>query len=381
MKDLKFTFTFILISLLISCQDSTGKSEMEEKEDPTEQVDTNFYKGADLSYINEMEDCGAIYYNQDGTAEDPYAIFSKAGCDLVRVRLWHNPDWTAYSNFEDVKKTIRRSKQLGMGILLDFHYSDDWADPQKQHIPKEWVSVGDNLPILGDSLYNYTYHTLNALHNEGLTPEFVQVGNEINIELLQLEGRDYEKINWQRNAFLINKGLTAIRDFSSEHEVQIKSMLHIAQPENAEWWFREASDAGISDFDWIGISYYSKWSDVPMDDVGSAISGLIATYKKPLMVVETSYPYTMENKDAANNILGEDSLIPGYPATKEGQHQYLVDLDKLIREAGGQVLIYWEPAGVSTGCSTRWGVASHWDNATLFDHENKVIQGMSYFND
>lgn len=98
------------------------------------------------------------------------------------------------------------------------------------------------------------------------------------------------------------------------------------------------------------------------------------------MIVETAYPYTMENGDQANNILGTDALIPGYPASKEGQLNYLLDLEKVVKSAGGQGLIYWEPAWISTSCSTRWGVGSHWDNATLFDQEGNPTMGMSFFN-
>ena len=366
-----------LLMAFLACNDNAPKPDIEEE--PMETIDTLFYKGGDLSYVNEMEDCGAAYYNGEGLEKDPYSIFSNAGCDLVRVRLWHNPDWTAYSNYRDVEKTIQRSKELGMKVLLDFHYSDEWADPQKQYVPAAWESVVDQLPTLGDSIYNYTYATLEKLINKGLTPEFVQVGNEINIEILQPVDQEVGRINWQRNAFLINKGLQAVRDIASGRNVEIRSMLHIAQPENAMWWFREAQDNGVTDFDWIGISYYSKWSDVSMGNLEASISNLIATYGKPLMVVETSYPFTMENKDAANNILGEDSLVPGYPATEEGQYQYLKDLDEIIRNGGGQGLIYWEPAWVSTGCSTRWGVGSHWDNATMFSHDNKALKSMDYF--
>jgi arabinogalactan endo-1,4-beta-galactosidase len=98
----------------------------------------NFYLGADLSYVNEMEDCGAVYKNSSNQEADVFDIFETAGANLVRVRLWHNPTWTNYSNLEDVKKTIRRAKDNNMAVLLDFHYSDTWADPSKQEIPLAW---------------------------------------------------------------------------------------------------------------------------------------------------------------------------------------------------------------------------------------------------
>src|SRR5690606_28425873 len=127
-----------------------------------------------------------------------------AGTNLVRVRLWHNADWTEYSDFEDVKKTISRAKAEGMNVLLDFHYSDDWADPERQEIPAAWVDQIDNTEALGDLLYDYTYKTLDDLSKENLLPEFVQVGNETNGMILQ-QGELVWPIDWERNSSLLNK--------------------------------------------------------------------------------------------------------------------------------------------------------------------------------
>ena len=99
------------------------------------------------------------------------------------------------------------------------------------------------------------------------------------------------------------------------------------------------------------------------------------------MVVETAYPFTLENADSANNILGEDALISGFPANVEGQYQYLLYLKNQIRTAGGQGLIYWEPAWVSTNCKTLWGTGSHWDNATLFDFNHKALKSLLFMDD
>lgn len=149
-----------------------------------------FYFGSDLSYVNEMENCGAIY-KEDGQAKDPYAIFADHGNNLVRLRLWHTPSWydqlnggQRYSDLADVRKSIQRAKAQGMKVLLDFHLSDNWADPAKQVVPKAWSNVVDNLPVLKDSLYRYLYQTLTELHTEGLLPEMVQIGNETNKGIL-----------------------------------------------------------------------------------------------------------------------------------------------------------------------------------------------------
>ncbi|WP_020537714.1 glycoside hydrolase family 53 protein [Lewinella cohaerens] len=339
----------------------------------------DFMRGADLSYVNEMEDCGAIYLNAEGSTEDPYTIFKNAGTDIVRLRLWHQPDWTDYSNYEDVKKSIERAKAAGMKVLLDFHYSDDWADPGKQKVPAAWLPVVNDMMALGDSVYNYTHQVLSQLNDLNLLPEYVQVGNETNAEILQDPNGSYNSINWNRNAFLLNKGLSAVRAVSTEADKEIATMLHVAQPENALWWFAEAKENGLTNFDWIGISYYPLWSNIVLNDLSTAVQTLTSTYNKNLMVVETAYPYTLDNLDGANNILGEDAGVAGYAITEQGQYEYLKALEEKIEAGGGTGLIYWEPAWVSTSCSTRWGQGSHWDNATLFDENKQALKGMEYY--
>ena len=383
MKNLMLLF----LVLMVCCSSSEGDAIGQENDVPPLDADTNedgitgpasFFYGADLSYVNEMLDCGAVFKDYENVTKDPYTIFKEAGTNLVRVRLWHNPTWTKYSDFQDVKMTIRRARDEGMAVLLDFHYSDTWADPAKQIIPEAWKSELNNKEALGELLYGYTYEVLQNLKDEGLLPEMVQVGNEINPMILQEE--ELKPMDWARNAYLINKGIQAVRDIASETKQEIDVMLHIAQPENALWWFEQANKNGITDYDWIGLSYYPLWSDYKLDNVGDAFKKLVNTYKKRLMVVETAYPFTMANNDPANNILDENSLISGYPATQQGQLDYLKSLKSIIENSGGEGLVYWEPAWVSTGCSTLWGQGSHWDNATLFDHDNRAHLGMTFYN-
>ena len=362
-----------------SCQSDGEKTEKDPVVTGPVTENVSFYYGADLSYVNEMEDCGAIYKNDKGIAQDPYKIFKEAGTNLVRVRLWHNPTWTNYSNYNDVKKTISRAKAQGMNVLLDFHYSDSWTDPEKQKIPAAWESQMNNKEALGKLLYDYTYETLNNLSKENLLPEIVQVGNEINPMLLQGDKLVWP-IDWVRNSYLINKGIKAVRDISKEKNKKIDVMLHIAQPENALWWFKDAVANGITDFDWIGLSYYPIWSKYTLDDVSAPLKTLKDTYKKRVMIVETAYPFTLNNNDKANNILDSKALINGFTATQEGQLGYLNKLKEKVVNAGGEGIIYWEPAWVSTTCKTLWAEGSHWDNATLFDNTNKATLGMQFYN-
>ena len=336
---------------------------------PTEE---DFYFGVDLSYVNEVDDCGAEY-RENGVLVDAFALFGSHGANLVRARLWVDPDWTTYSTVPDVIRTFMRAKEAGMSTLLDFHYSDNWADPGNQDVPALWEDVAEE--DLPDTLYQYTYDTLSELYQQGLLPEFVQVGNETNSGMV----KDITNLDWPRDARLFNAGIRAVRDVSAETGLPIKIILHVAQPENAGWWFREATAAGIIDFDVIGLSYYPQWSEFSLADVGAMTTTLRDTYAKDVMIVETAYPWTVEALDeTADNILYQG--ISGYPISVAGQRQFMIDLTQTLISNGGLGVVYWEPAWVSTSCSTRWGQGSHWENATFFDfmNDNEVTSAIDF---
>lgn len=338
----------------------------------------DIYLGADLSYVNEMEDHGGMY-RHNGQKCDPFQLFHDYGANIVRVRLWHTPTWTQYSTLADVEKTIRRAKALGMAVLLDFHYSDTWADPARQIIPAAWKHI-DDLDTLQQELHDYTRGVLMYLDQRNLMPEFVQVGNEINSEmLLTFEvGEDGAPINWSRNAALINAGLRAVQDVGQTAQTQPQAMLHIAQPENAIPWFDAALGAGVTDFDLIGLSYYTHWSTYSISQLGQAIRTLNERYGRPVMIVETAYPWTLDEGDALPNILGQESTVAEYSPTPAGQKQYLIDLTQTVIDNRGIGVIYWEPAWISTSAKTQWGPGSHWDNATFFDFHNEVHEGIEF---
>lgn len=332
----------------------------------------DFWFGADLSFANEMDACGAVYHDH-GAVKDVYAIFKDRGANLVRLRLWNNPTWTKYSTLDDVKRSIRRAKAQGMKVLLDFHYSDDWADAGKQIVPAAWAAIKDD-DALAKAVYLYTYTTLTDLGKDGLMPDMVQVGNEINSEML-MPSPSSEPVRWTRDAKIINAGIKAVRDT----DPKIKVMLHIAQPENVEPWFDSATAAGITDFDMIGISYYAKWSKYNLVGLGATINRLRHRYPNAeIIVAETAYPWTAAWADNLTNLLGEDSALQDYPVSKDGQKKYLIDLTQTIIANGGKGLIYWAPDWVSTRCRTRWGTGSSWENATLFDFDGNTLPSMEY---
>ena len=333
---------------------------------------TYVWRGVDISYINEMEDCGAVY-RVDGEIRDPYRIFADKGANLARFRLWHDPGWTDYSTLPDVMESIRRAKDNGMRVLLDFHYSDDWADPQNQRIPAAWRQA-ESIEEIAELLYDYTYTTLMTLHEQGLLPRYVQVGNEINHGVARADPRlDAWGENPTRNVKLLNAGIMAVRDVAAQTGQPLEVMLHIAGPGGVERWLDTAMRGGLADFDIIGISYYSQWSGMRLDQVANSIQRLHSKYGKEVVIAETAYPWTLASNDSANNILDRDAVVEGYGATQAGQSRYLIDLMQAVLNGGGLGIIYWEPAWISTGCSTRWGKGSHWENAALFDYENSEL--------
>ena len=340
----------------------------------------SFYLGADLSYVNEMEDCGGVYRDK-GKKVDAFNFFSEKGSNIVRLRLWHTPTFNKYSSLVDVAKSIKRAKDFNQTILLDFHYSDNWADPSKQIMPKAWQNI-KSLNILGDSVYNYTLSTLNYFNQKNLTPEIVQIGNETNIGIIQNpDSASDGPINWKRNAFLLNKGLEAVATFNKNNNAKVETMLHIAQPENAEPWFADAKKNGVINFDWIGLSYYPKWSKYDMDQLENTMKSLKSTYSKRVMIVETGYPYSNKEFDKANNMLMGDAALKNYPVSPEGQLSFMLDLKSKCKSAGAEGIVYWEPAWISTGCKTQWGVGSHWENAAFFDaaNGNEALPVFKYF--
>jgi arabinogalactan endo-1,4-beta-galactosidase len=324
--------------------------------------------GADLSYVNELEDCGAIY-REDGRDVNPYDLFARKGANIVRLRLWHTPAWTRYGTLADVTRSSRRAQAAGMHVLLDLHYSDDWADPGDQIIPEAWRRYAD-IGELAEQVYRYTTDTLLALHKDGVMPYMVQVGNETNTEiLLSSKVEESHPIDWTRNAALLNAGIVGVAEAGRLTGQAPKVMLHIAQPENVEPWFDDAFASGILDFDVIGVSYYPKWSSHDLRGLGQTIRRIRHKYQKEVIVVETAYPWTLQNDDDADNILGEDSLVEEYPATLSGQRRFLKDLTQTVVSSDGTGVVYWEPAWVSAECETRWGKGSHWENAGFFDYE------------
>jgi arabinogalactan endo-1,4-beta-galactosidase len=303
---------------------------------------------------------------------------------VVRVRLWHNPQWQQalnngkmYSDLYDVERTMQRAKAAGMAVSLDIHYSDTWADPANQTTPAAWAGL--SLNVLKDSVYNYTLAVLNYFKSKNLTPEMIQVGNENNNGMLWPVGKITNN-NFAPFCTLLKSGIKAVRDFSATATIKPQIILHVAQLQDAGWWCTNViTNGGVTDFDIIGLSHYSKWSTVnSMADITANISNLKTAYGKKVMVVETGYPFTTQSADSYNNLIDGTAAVTGYPITAEGQLNYMKDLTQAIIAGGGTGIMYWEPAWITSPLKDLWGTGSSWENMCLFDYSNNTLPAIDY---
>ncbi|HEY3385091.1 MAG TPA: glycosyl hydrolase 53 family protein, partial [Saprospiraceae bacterium] len=218
--------------------------------------------------------------------------------------------------------------------------------------------------------------TLTRLGDKNLLPDIIQIGNETNrgILLSQAVNDQGWTLDWNRNVYLFQAALSAIDETALLYGVDIRTAIHIADPEDVPWFVEQFIMHGFTGFDIIGISYYWQWHQpVNIPQLGQVITNLKNEYpEKDVMIFETGYGWTTQNADGANNILF--NTHPSYaPLSPAHQKKWMTDLTQTVIDHGGSGVVYWEPAWVSTGCETQWVTGSSWDNATFFDFDNKVI--------
>ena len=344
---------------------------------------TTFSMGADLSYVNQVQDYGGVY-KDSGAVQDPYTIFKNHGANTVRVRLWNNPQQLApfnsgrlYSDLPDVEKTIRRAKNAGMAVNLDLHYSDTWADPGHQATPAAWNAL--TFAVLKDSVYQYTLRVLNYLKSKNLTPEMVQVGNETNQGMLWNLGKVIAN-NYTPFGDLLKSGIQAIRDFSLTSAIKPQIILHVAQPENADYYINHLMNyAGVTDFDILGISYYYVYSSTTsFAQVGTIIKNLKTSYNKKIMIVETAYPWTSAGADSYNNVISGSTGFSTYAVSKDDQFKFMKDLTQAVITAGGTGIMYWEPGWITSSLHDLYGTGSSWENNAFFDFSGNTLPVIDY---
>ncbi|MFE9046383.1 arabinogalactan endo-beta-1,4-galactanase [Streptomyces sp. NPDC007818] len=334
-------------------------------------------KGVDLSALKKSQDLGGTYKNASGTTGDPVALLRNAGANYGRLKVWVNPA-DGYNDKARVLATAQRIKAQGMKLLVDFHYSDIWADPGAQSKPAAWA--GHSYAQLRTDVYDHTYDVLSALKAQGTTADMVQIGNEINTGMLWPEG---STSNWTQLAGLLNSGISAAKAVSSSTQIA----LHLANGgDNALYrnWFDNAKAQGVS-YDVIAFSFYGYWHGA-LSSLQANLDDISARYGKKVMVAETAYPFRLDSEDAHENIIDLSSeLVPGYPATPAGQSAWLRDVMNVVEAvpAGrGLGVVYWEPAWTAvTGNGwdpTDPSSGNGWENQALFDYDSRLLPAAAW---
>lgn len=336
-----------------------------------------FYRGADLSYLQELEAHGAVYYDNN-KPENALSIFKNNGVNIIRLRLWYHPQ-NGYNDLSNTLQMAKRISQKGLKLLLDIHYSDTWADPSHQTKPVAWANL--SYSVLKDSVYSYTYRVIKDLKDQGSLPAIVQIGNEVTDGMLWNTGRvggNYDNpTQWSQFASLLKEGIKGAKDAAKPDT--ISTMIHIDRGgdfSGCKWFFDNLQKENVK-FDIIGLSYYPWW-DGSLTDMTNTVDQVAGRYNKPVLIAETAYPWTLKWDDNVNNIVGSSSqLLPNYPADEKGQQDYLDKVFSIIRNVPNHLgigVVYWEPDFISVP-----GVGSDWENLAMFDFSGNALPSMSAF--
>lgn len=363
-----------------------------------------FVKGMDLSTLLELERCGAKYYD-NGEERDLLAIMKSYDVDTIRIRLWNDP-WSetgeSYGAGEnDLKTSLEIAKRVttaGFGVLLNFHYSDFWADPGKQIKPKAWADYG--VKELEQAVYDYTLESMRTFLDAGVNITMVQVGNELSNGLLWPEGK---VPNYDNIATFVNAGIRAVR----KADATIPVMIHLDNGGNNALyreWFDNFTKRG-EDFEIIGLSYYPFWHG-SLQMLNDNMNDIAERYGKDLVIAEVSMGYTMEDYKNYEKLSDEErkgyatrpALVEKieYPMTKQGQYDFMEDfLNRIshIKGGKGKGFFYWEPAwipvpgsGWATPASLKYmndpgPCGNEWANQALFDYDGNALPTLSLIRD
>lgn len=374
---------------------------------PIADISDDFIRGMDASAVLAVENSGAKYYGFDGEEQDVFKTLAEAGVNYIRLRVWNDPydeNGNGYGGGNnDVATAIelgKRATQYGMKVCIDFHYSDFWADPTKQYVPKAWK--GMNLEQKSDALYDFTVTSLTDILNAGVDVCMVQVGNEIN------KGMSGESFT-SSVAELLKAGSSAVREVSKAAGKDIQVAVHYTDIDKQGEVAKITADLekyGV-DYDIFAMSYYSFWHG-SMENMQEMAEYVQDTYGKKVVIAETSYCYTTEDGDGSgNSVSGDGDLVDGYDATVQGQADMLRDICAAANEADIMGVFYWEGTWIPVGPadadnSELWekygsGWASSysgsydpkdagkyyggcsWDNQALFDFTGHPLDSLKVF--
>lgn len=335
-----------LVSVLTLCRCKKGGGSAPPADTTATPKDTPILKGADVSWVTQMEDSGFRFYNAAGAPMECMQLLKGLGMDVIRLRVWVNPAMR-YNGTADVVAKAVRAKNLGMRVMIDFHYSDTWADPGHQTTPAAWSAFG--FPAMADTLGSYTAAVLDSLRAAGVVPSYVQVGNEVDDGMCWPGGQ--ASTHMANFAALISAGYQAVKSISDTIQV----IVHLSNGyDNAhfEWLFDGLKSNGAK-WDIIGMSLYpsaSNWSAYNAECLAN-MNDMVARYGTPVLICEAGMP---ENE----------------AATCE---EFITDLIHKVRAVnGGKGLgvLYWEPESYAPFLA--YGLAA-------FDNTGKPTAAMDAF--
>ena len=387
----------------------------------------DFARGVDISEVIALENSGVSYKYLDGSSGDIFDILKGAGVNYVRIRVWNNPydssSDTSYKGYGagntdvyNAKVLGKRATDAGMKVLIDFHYSDFWADPDKQFAPKAWSDY--SLDYKKDAVYNFTYDSLAEILDYGVDVGMVQIGNETNGSMCGIGGL-YDG-TWDLSSGvgeLMQQGCYAVNDINTAYSTSILKALHFTNLNSSGLYYAKCAAAQDIDYDVFATSYYPMWHGTA-SSLTSTLKSIVKNYDKKVMVAETAYPYTFDNHDSETNMVGDASVMSysNYDISVAGQAKALRDVINGVAAVNstysgyGIGAFYWAPEFIAVSDSSTWGtygsgwasstsgnyeklytgsVSSYsttdrgcsWDNMTLFDSDGNASKALYVFND
>lgn len=386
------------------------EEETENIVEEVEHIPDNFLLGCDVSTLLVQEKSGVVYYDKSGNKDDLMHILAENSVNLARIRVWNDP-YDGYGNGYgggncDIKTAIeigKRATENNMGVLIDFHYSDFWADPSKQMCPKAWILM--DVDDKAEALYQYTLSGLGEILDEGVNVTMVQLGNETTTGMSG-------ETDWKNITTLMKAGSKAVRELSQKYGKEIKIAIQFTNPEKKKYdWFAKTLEDNQVDYDVFASSYYPFWHGT-LDNLQSELANIIHKYHKEVFVAEISYAYTYEDGDDAKNSIYEGAWGEfNYEVSEDGQIEAIRDCALTVASLGeaGLGICYWEPAWIPVPVKdgerridiwekygSGWASSyageydpndagknyggSGWDNQALFDYSGHPLKSLDMFN-
>ncbi len=372
-----------------------------------EGISDDFIRGMDASSVLVLENSGVSYFGFDNEEQDVFLTLAQAGVNYIRLRVWNDPydeDGNGYGGGNNDLFTAaclgQRATKYGMKVCIDFHYSDFWADPKRQHAPKSWEGMTAEEKCT--ALYDYTRTSLQQLLDQGVDVGMVQIGNEINYGM---SGETDLSVITE----LLKAGSRAVREISAEYCQEIQIVVHYTKINQPAKLYSLIENLSVNelDYDIIGLSYYPFW-DGSMTNMQTVVKKIRETFGKKVIIAETSYCYTSQDGDgSSNSLVGISDLVDGYPATVQGQTSMIRDIITAANEAGASGIFYWEGTWIPVGSqastnAVMWetygsGWASSyasdydpedaglyyggcsWDNQAMFDFNGYPLASLNLF--